>query len=83
MSTAQIEARATLLDVTDPSAPPVVVATDLLLQFRVTDTDQGTADSVGFALWSPSGLLVASSAWDGVKVPESLLASGKVQVHFK
>jgi len=79
---AQIEARATLFDITKSPGNPVTVATNLRLQFRVTDT-QNKTDSASFALWSEDGLLIAASGWDGVTVPANPVQSGKLQVHFK
>lgn len=79
---AQIEARATLFDITKSPGNPVTVATDLRLQFRLSDT-QNKTDSASFALWSEDGLLVAASGWDGVGIPANPLQTGKLQIHFK
>jgi hypothetical protein len=78
---AEIEARATLYDITVSPDNPVTVATGLRLQFRLGDTTT-KADTASFALWASDGLLVAGSGWNGVMVPMDPLQSGKLQVHF-
>jgi hypothetical protein len=83
---AQFEAKANLVDVTDPNAP-ISMGGNLTLQMRMHDLGGGTAgpDTIGFSLWAghqgDEQLLLFSSNWGGNQTLEQDLAGGNLQIH--
>ena len=79
-SQADLRAKATLFDVTDPFHP-ATVATGLTLQMTATDRDHlGSGDSLGITLWNGNTLMF-SSDWTGAATAELTLAGGTLIVH--
>ena len=76
--TAQFEARARLIDITDPGNP-VDLGSNLHFQMRMTDSDS-SADTLGWTLWDTSGLVLFSSNWSGTATIEQPLGGGSLQV---
>ena len=92
---AQFEAKANLVDITDEDAP-VEIGGGLLLQLRVLDVGEGAIgdDEVGFALWEeqktgngPHAVttqrLLFSSNWDGQIAQRQAIGGGNVMVHYR
>jgi hypothetical protein len=77
---AEFRSKATLTDVTDPSAP-VSLGGNLTLQVRLTDKGEpGSSDTLGITLWDGNTLLF-SSEWNGAQTLEQLLGGGNLVVH--
>jgi hypothetical protein len=87
---AEFEAKANLIDVTDPYNP-VSVSGNLVLQMRMTDlSEDDGADLIGWSLWDvrrgrgnqpATQLLLHSSNWTGNETQQQIIAAGNLMVH--
>jgi hypothetical protein len=76
----QVEARVTLLDVTDKKQT-VTLGTNLRLQLRYRDIHApSTPDEMSFLVWDPSGLLISAADWEVVQLSGMVLAGGQIMV---
>ena len=79
--TAELIAKANIVDVTDP-LNPVSITSSATLQMKMKDNGEpGSADVLSITVWSKSGALLFSSNWNGVKTIEQTLQGGNLQVH--
>lgn len=79
--TAELLAKANVVDVTDP-LNPVSITSSATLQIRMKDNGEpGSTDMLSITLWSKSGVFIFSSNWNGVKTIEQTLQGGNLQVH--
>jgi hypothetical protein len=77
---ATFNARAVILDITDPLAP-VSIDGNASLQVKILDNGEpGSSDAIGITLWSKNGGLWFSSHWDGVQTIEQILDGGNLYV---
>jgi hypothetical protein len=76
--TATLNGRASIVDITDPSAPASVDG-NATLQLDLSDHGQ-TGDTLGVTVWDKRGGLWIASRWDGVRTLEQLLDGGGLQV---
>ncbi len=79
--TAELVAKANVVDVTDP-LNPVAVTSSATLQIKMKDNGEpGSSDLLSITLWSKDGKLLFSSSWNGVKTIDQVLQGGNLQVH--
>jgi hypothetical protein len=77
----EVEATATLYDVTGNPKNPPVTATAVRLQLRYFDFHApSTPDTMAFTLWDPSGMLIAAAHWDTVRLQGQTLTDGQIMV---
>jgi hypothetical protein len=78
---AELIAKANVVDVTDP-LHPITVASNARLQVTMKDNGEpGSTDLLGITLWGSNGSLLFSSNWNGVKTEKQLLDGGNLAVH--
>jgi hypothetical protein len=79
-SAATFEGRASIRDITNP-AVPISVDGGATLQVAMSDWGEpGSKDAIAITIWSKSGELWFSSAWNGTKTIEQLLGGGNLVV---
>jgi hypothetical protein len=79
--TAELLAKASIQDITDPYNPISLVG-GTTLQVAMKDRGEpGTADSIGIIVWSSSGELLFSSNWRKTKTYQQILDGGNIQIH--
>lgn len=79
--TATFNGKASIQDITDPTAPQSIDGNATLL---VTITDRGepgNTDDIGITVWNKSGGLWYSSNWNGTKTVNQTLAGGNLKVN--
>jgi len=78
---ATVVGKATIRDITDPSAP-IVVATDATVRLTVDDNGEPGvfADTIAITVLSQDGALWFSSNWNGTKTMDQAISEGNVQV---
>jgi hypothetical protein len=77
--TANLRAKARLIDISDRSTP--ILLSNLTLQITVTDKGEpGSSDTIGVTAWN-GNTLVFSSEWNGTTTVEGLLDGGNIVVH--
>lgn len=80
VSTASVEAKANVQDVTDPMNA-VSIGGSATLRLTVTDAGEpGTGDAISVAVFQKDGGLLYSSRWDGVRTVEQTIGGGNIQV---
>ncbi len=78
---AELIAKANVIDVTNP-LNPIIVASGATLNVTLKDKGEpGSTDLIGFTLWSKNKALLFSSKWDGVKTIQQVLDGGNLAVH--
>jgi hypothetical protein len=79
--TAELNAKARIIDVTDP-LNPITMSSGAILDIIMEDNGEpGLTDMIGFTLWSKHGALLFSSNWDGIQTTQQLLDGGNLAVH--
>jgi hypothetical protein len=79
--TAELIAKANIMDLTDP-LNPIEILGNATLNFRLKDNGEpGSTDLISVALWGQDGNLLFSSNWDGVQTIPQTLAGGNIKVH--
>jgi hypothetical protein len=79
-SVAQFFGKASIQDITNPTAT-IAVDGNATLQVTMTDKgDPGSSDQIGIAVYNKSGGLWLSTNWNGVKTTEKLLAGGNLVI---
>jgi hypothetical protein len=79
-ATAELVARVSIQEVTDPLNPIPLVG-NATMNLKVWDTPDPKGDMLSITGWAKNGKLLFSSNWSSVKTLEQLLGSGEIQIH--